>query len=275
MGVSAYRQSQWALRVRRQGRARFFRRADQVEGRSLSRRAHRGCWPTSRPPSATCAEACQHQTHDDGPRHRPVLFSGHGVTLPDQSSFLLPVDFDDKDIRSTGYNKRLLLDELKRFPSKALVVSRCLSIRRRSGGLQGHGPLRHGRPHQRVQKRRPRPGHVCLLAQRPAASAELGALQNGIFTKALLEGLGGAADVNGDKIIDTVELDALSDATGQAAEQGLSRRHYGQAHDQCRIFPSHACNERRPARPTPHARLGHARPRDPAAPSLWRRVAAA
>ena len=38
-------------------------------------------------------------------------------------------------------------------------------------------------------------------------SAELGALQNGIFTKALLEGLSGAADVNGDKIIDTVELD--------------------------------------------------------------------
>ena len=31
-------------------------------------------------------------------------------------------------------------------------------------------------------------------------------MQNGIFTKALLERLGGAADVNGDMIIDTVEL---------------------------------------------------------------------
>jgi len=55
------------------------------------------------------------QTLADGPgkarARRDIalfFFSGHGVTLPDQSSFLLPVDFDDKDIEPTGHNKRPL-----------------------------------------------------------------------------------------------------------------------------------------------------------------------
>src|SRR5262249_60671437 len=59
-------------------------------------------------------------------------------------------------------------------------------------------------------------------------SAELGTLQNGIFTKALVEGLGGAADVNGDKVIDTVELDLYLTRRGKQVGKGYQDPHMGQ-----------------------------------------------
>src|SRR5262245_50787364 len=118
------------------------------------------------------------------------FFSGHGVTLPDQSSFLLPVDFDDKDIESTGYNKRLLLDELKRFPSKALVfLDACQS----AGGLEGFkSTARFDTVGLINEFKSAGPGLITFASSLSRQlSAELGALQNGIFTKALLEGFAG------------------------------------------------------------------------------------
>ena len=111
-----------------------------------------------------------------------------------------------KTSSSTGYNKRLLLDELKRFPSKALVfLDACQS----AGGLEGFkSTARFDTVGLINEFKSAGPGLITFASSLSRQlSAELGALQNGIFTKALLEGLSGSADVNGDKTIDTVELD--------------------------------------------------------------------
>jgi uncharacterized caspase-like protein len=135
-----------------------------------------------------------------------VFFSGHGVTMPDQSSFLLPVDFDAQDIESTGYNKRLLLDELRRFPGKALVfMDACQS----AGGLDGFKTAGRFDAIGLVNEFKSAGHGLITFASSLSGqlSAELDKLQNGVFTKGLLEGVAGAADVNGDRVIDTVELD--------------------------------------------------------------------
>jgi Caspase domain/WD domain, G-beta repeat len=206
VGVSAYRQSQWALKYAAKDARDFAGALTKLKG-GLYRDVHIELLAdeqaTERNVRQKLASIKRTMTSRD---IALFFFSGHGVTLPDQSSFLLPVDFDDKDIESTGYNKRLLLDELKRFPSKALVfLDACQS----AGGLEGFkSTARFDTVGLINEFKSAGPGLITFASSLSRQlSAELGALQNGIFTKALLEGFGGSADVNGDKIIDTVELD--------------------------------------------------------------------
>jgi hypothetical protein len=206
VGVSAYHQSQWALKYAAKDARDFAGTLTSLKG-GLYRDVHIELLADEQATERNVRQKLSAIKRTMTARDIALFFySGHGVTLPDQSSYLLPVDFDDKDIESTGYNKRLLLDELKRFPSKTLVfLDACQS----AGGLEGFkSTARFDTVGLINEFKSAGPGLITFASSLSRQlSAELGALQNGIFTKALLEGLSGAADVNGDKIIDTVELD--------------------------------------------------------------------
>ena len=206
VGVSAYRQSQWALKYAAKDARDFGGALVKLKG-GLYRDVHVELLADDQATERNVRQKLSAIKRTMTARDIALFFfSGHGVTLPDQSSYLLPVDFDDKDIESTGYNKRLLLDELKRFPSKALVfLDACQS----AGGLEGFkSTARFDTVGLINEFKSAGPGLITFASSLSRQlSAELGALQNGIFTKALLEGLSGSADVNGDKTIDTVELD--------------------------------------------------------------------
>jgi hypothetical protein len=137
-----------------------------------------------------------------------VFFSGHGVTLPDQSTYLITYDVDPDATSATALNERLLIDQLKRFPGKTLVfLDACQS----AGGLEGFGfksTSKFDTAGVLNDFLKTAPGVVTFASSLGSqSSAERDDLRNGIFTSALLEGLSGKADVNGDGVIQTVELD--------------------------------------------------------------------
>ena len=206
VGVSAYHQSQWSLKYAAKDARDFGDALLKLKG-GLYRDVHIEVLTDELATERNVRQKLSSIKRTMTARDIALFFfSGHGVTLPDQSSYLLPVDFDDKDIESTGYNKRLLLDELKRFPSKALVfLDACQS----AGGLEGFKTTARFDTVGLINEfKSAGPGLITYASSLSRQlSAELGTLQNGIFTKALVEGLSGSADVNGDKIIDTVELD--------------------------------------------------------------------
>jgi hypothetical protein len=206
VGVSSYKQSQWALKFAAKDAQDFGDALNKLKG-GLYRDVHVEVLADDNATERNIRQKLSAIKRTMTARDIALFFfSGHGVTMPDQSSYLLPVDFDSQDIESTGYNKRLLLDELKRFPSKALVfLDACQS----GGGLEGFkSTARFDAVGLINEFKSAGPGLITYASSLSGQlSAELGTLQNGIFTKALVEGLTGAADVNGDKIIDTVELE--------------------------------------------------------------------
>ncbi len=208
VGVSAYRQSQWALKYAAKDARDFGAALTNLKG-GLYRDVHIELLADEQATERNVRQKLSAIKRTMTARDIALFFffraRGDAAGWR-ESSYLLPVDFDDKDIELTGYNKRLLLDELKRFPSKTLVfLDACQS----AGGLEGFkSTARFDTVGLINEFKSAGPGLITYASSLSRQlSAELGAIQNGIFTKALLEGFGGAADVNGDKIIDTVEMD--------------------------------------------------------------------
>ena len=123
-----------------------------------------------------------------------VFYSGHGVPgLDDRRGYLLPVDGDPNLARITGYPVDLLYDNLAKIPARSVTVylDACFS------GDSPKGMIVRATSGISVTPRMPKAGSKLTVLT--AASANQVAnwdeeTKHGLFTRYLLEALGGVAD---------------------------------------------------------------------------------
>lgn len=126
------------------------------------------------------------------------FFSGHGAPDVDGGApYLMPWDADAAFVKSTGFALARLYGALEKLPAKEVIVAldSCFS------GSGGRSVLAPGlRPLVNLKMPPPPRRRLSILAASEAAEAAGGlpAVGHGAFTYHLLEGLGGAADKDGD-----------------------------------------------------------------------------
>lgn len=153
-----------------------------------------------------------------------VYFSGHGAPdVQGAAPYLMPWDGDAAFVKSTGFSLERLYASLEKLPAREVIVAldSCFS------GTGGRSVLAPGlRP--LVSLRMPATRrHVSVLTASEAGEAAGGLPErgHGAFTYRLLEGLGGAADKNGDGRLTLSELHGYArkrvilDARAQGREQ--------------------------------------------------------
>lgn len=110
------------------------------------------------------------------------FFSGHGIKYADHD-YLMPSDGDPDDVENTAISINYLTECLRRCGSDniVLILDACRHQHKRSG--EGIG--------QQTQEFACQTGAVSILSCSPQeSSTEVDVLQTGVFTHALLEGLG-------------------------------------------------------------------------------------
>ena len=141
-----------------------------------------------------------------------VFLAGHGVTDPQQRFWFLPVGADLENLRSTAISKSDFEDTLRVLPSKVLMfIDACYAGR----GIQNDRaalPVGDGAADvtRFINELTSTENGVVMFASSTGRqlSRESPEWQNGAFTKAVVEGLGGKADTNGDGAISITELDS-------------------------------------------------------------------
>lgn len=142
-----------------------------------------------------------------------IFFSGHGSMGPGRDArphyYLLPHDVRLSDLASTGLEDNELEELIGQLPARQVVVilDACYS-----GGATG--VIRPRGVTNRAGGGAPAPrslieasaGRVVMSASRPDQPALEDDQRGGIFTSFLLEGLRGPADLNGDGVVDVLEL---------------------------------------------------------------------
>ncbi|MGE0311978.1 MAG: caspase family protein [Lautropia sp.] len=129
-----------------------------------------------------------------GPKDLGILFiAGHGLAMPDGRYLFLPVDFDDRRLAQTGVPDSAVREALGRMKGRALLfVDTCF------GGavlnVAGSTELR-----AMLNTLSSAENGVIVFASSTGRQQSLEADDwgNGAFTKSLLEGLSGKADLNG------------------------------------------------------------------------------
>ena len=137
-----------------------------------------------------------------------VYFSGHGVPGEDKTGYLFPTDGDPSRAELTGYSIQTLIDNLAKVPARSLVVSldTCFSGVSQAGTLvQAASPI-----YLKAKIPSAGPNSVILTAATGSqiSSWDTGA-QLGLFTRHLLEGMLGKADVRGGNKDGRVQLAEL------------------------------------------------------------------
>lgn len=110
------------------------------------------------------------------------FFSGHGIPYANKD-YLIPIDGDPEDIEHTGISTRDISDSLRRCGADnvVMILDACRSEGKKSG--LGIG--------QQTRKEAKRTGIISIFSCSPNQySYEIDTLQQGVFTSALLEGLG-------------------------------------------------------------------------------------
>ena len=131
----------------------------------------------------------------DGTDTLVVFFSGHGVTLDDQSTWLIDYDTESDLIDGTAMSKKVLIDALARIPGKVfLFIDAC-----KSAAFDGTDMV-----NSILAKKVAILPYFSSLAEEK--SFEWSKIKSGFFSSALLEALDGAGDSNGDRYIDSKEL---------------------------------------------------------------------
>lgn len=134
------------------------------------------------------------------------FFSGHGAPdVEGGTPYLMPWDGDAAFVRSTGYSLSRLYDSLGKLPAREVIVAldSCFS------GTGGRSVLAPGlRPlvNLRMPPAPRRRVSVLTASEAGEAAGGLPDFGHGAFTYRLLEGLGGAADQDGDGGLTLVEL---------------------------------------------------------------------
>lgn len=138
------------------------------------------------------------------------FFSGHGAPDVDGGTpYLMPWDGDAAFVRSTGYSLSRLYDSLGKLPAREVIVAldSCFS------GTGGRSVLAPGlRPLVNLRMPPAPRRRVSVLSASEAGEAAGGLpdFGHGAFTYRLLEGLGGAADSDGDGGLTLSELHAYA-----------------------------------------------------------------
>lgn len=136
-----------------------------------------------------------------------VFFAGHGVTDLRRRFQLLPADADVDELDSTAVNGALLIQTLRATRGRVVaIIDACHSadtFMARSGGVLPINMTRFSN-----DAATPDNGVMIFAASTARQFAfDAGSWgQNGVFTKALIEGLAGKADANGDGLVRTDEL---------------------------------------------------------------------
>lgn len=110
------------------------------------------------------------------------FFAGHGIRHADRD-YLMPLDGDPHDIENTGISTNYLTERLRRCGADNVVIllDACRNLGTRSHGGIGSETVKISR----------QTGVISFFACSPSEfSHEVDALQQGVFTYALLEGLG-------------------------------------------------------------------------------------
>ncbi len=130
-----------------------------------------------------------------------VLLSGHGVNDTHDDYYFLPVNFEADALRRTAVAFSDIRSTLERLSGKVVfIVDSC-----HSGNVLGTRSDQNGLTNQLSS---PESGVVVFAASTGnQLAAERPELQNGVFTSALVEGLGGAADYTHKGLITVTMLD--------------------------------------------------------------------
>ncbi len=138
-----------------------------------------------------------------------VMFvSAHGALDHKGSHYLLPSDFDPHNLFATGLNIRDLTEGVSATPCKKLIfLDACHS------GQSGRDFLEFGTPkafdfNQAIEQLTNRENGITVVTSSSGQefSYERPDWGHGAFTKALLEGLNGSADINQDLLVTLAEL---------------------------------------------------------------------
>lgn len=168
-----------------------------------------------------------------------VFIAGHGLPDPDRPDdlYLLPYDARLDNLAATAIPMEDFQRDIDRLDSRATIV---LADACHSAGV-GTGVRALGsNPINDIFLERMnvgRGGLVTITSSQPnqiSKEDEAFGDGHGVFTYHLLQGLQGAADLNGDRIIDVGELfdfvqDAVSRATGNAQTPAISKRPFERA----------------------------------------------
>jgi uncharacterized caspase-like protein len=148
-----------------------------------------------------------------------VFFAGHGMMDPgDLELYLVPSDGDVNYVRQTAFPLDLMLGALSELDARSvtLFLDTCFSGRSRLGEtlLAGKRPLLVV-----PQERSAIPGvSIYSAATGSQVAGTLDDHGHGLFTYHLFRGLGGAADLDGDRTVTAQELRFhLEDAVPRAA----------------------------------------------------------
>jgi WD40 repeat protein len=137
-----------------------------------------------------------------------MFFSGHGLRLLTGTLYLIPADVDPKNIQRTCVSARALKWQLTQIPGRiVLMLDTCHSgaATDRLGGTRGFSD-------DLVRDLVSEDYGIVVMSSSAGRefSLESPLVNQGVFTKALVEGLSGQADVNRDGLVFLNELDAYA-----------------------------------------------------------------
>jgi formylglycine-generating enzyme required for sulfatase activity len=152
-----------------------------------------------------------------------VTFSGHGFVDSDTGEgFLAPADCEKDNLRATGFPTERLRQMLRDCAArqKLLILDCCHAGAVRSGEPTGATSEELSQVFTKAQ------GLITLASSRKdEVSYEWSAKQQGLFTYYLVEGLAGAADYDGDGVVNVDELYRYTfEKVPLAAQQELNAR---------------------------------------------------
>ncbi len=153
-----------------------------------------------------------------------LFFSGHGVSDDSGDGWFLPLDADFARWKETALRIPSLVETLssRGLTRVVLAVDACREAVTTTKGLSVVGVS--GSKMARQGKGEPKLGLYATQSGWFSYEDKMG--RNGVFTKYLLEGLGGAADLDKDGTVSLVELAAwLPDAvSGYALDEGIRQK---------------------------------------------------
>jgi hypothetical protein len=120
-----------------------------------------------------------------------IYFSGHGATRPPVGFFIAPAGFREQQSAKMMIAGNELRRQLGSLPGRAVLFLDAAD----SGAIMREGPI--------VEKGGPKHGVAVLSAAR---APEHATFKHGVFTRALIEGLKGEADADGDGQVEVAEL---------------------------------------------------------------------
>lgn len=203
VGVSAYADESLRLNFAAKDARDFARTIAELEG-GLYRRVHVRLLPDAT--GAQILDGLQWLERETTQHDVAMIFaSGHGYDDEYGDYYLLPADVDVANLRRTAVPRRELETTLERLVGKALLfLDTC-----HAGRVHGRRSLADVDIDRLAAELSAAENGVIVFASASGnqVALESGAWGNGAFTKALVEGLEGRADYDGDRAVSITELD--------------------------------------------------------------------